>query len=298
MKKFIALAVLAMFSTAAVAADCISIAGTLYESDCYDKATDHCNVNMDKMEELYLDIITTTLTASRYNITLTGTNGTITNTSPGASNLTARCGVTEINITAVPSANYYFIDWTVGSAIYPTSEDAIAGINALTGDDLKAINLQGFIKEATTFTANNAELQTLTVTATNGSVTFEHKRDINVIASGTYSTPIANLQQGDVVILTPHPTATHCFSAWSSHANGTISSGVMTITVPASDIAGAFATYNAKVDVTVTLPVNGTITATVGGDDKNITTDLQGLCPSGINIVLTAAADAGYHFRV
>jgi uncharacterized repeat protein (TIGR02543 family) len=118
--------------------------------------------------------------------------------------------------------------------------------------------------EARFYTSNITTNYTLNATGTNGTVSP---------SSGTYAS-------GAQVTLTPQPAAGYLFTSWSGDATGT--ANPLTITMNSNK--NIIANFTRAYTLTVTTPINGTISPT------------SGTYASGVTVPLTATPAANYRF--
>ena len=193
--------------------------------------------------------------ASLYQRTLTinATNGTVT-TNPNPTNGTYDDG-TSVVLTATPNAGYQFDGWSGDAGGTSTTASVVMFADR-------------------TVTATFSLIQrTLTVNATNGSVTTNPNP-----TNGTYN-------DGAVVALTATPDAGYQFDGWSGDASGT--TNPLNITMDADKtVTATFSLIQRTLTVNAT---NGSVTT-----NPNPT---NGTYNNGTIIALTATPDAGYQFN-
>ncbi|TVZ54999.1 putative repeat protein (TIGR02543 family)/predicted secreted protein (Por secretion system target) [Lutibacter sp. Hel_I_33_5] len=209
--------------------------------------TNPLNITMDSDKS-----VTAMFSKIQRTLTITATNGTVT-TNPNPTNGTYDDG-TVVGITATPNAGYQFDGW---------SGDATGTTNPLniTMDADKSV------------TAMFSKIQrTLTITATNGTITTNPNP-----TNGTYD-------DGTVVGITATPNAGYQFDGWSGDATGTTNS--LNITMDADkSVTAMFSKIQRTLTITAT---NGTVTT-----NPNPT---NGTYDDGTVVGLTATPNTGYQF--
>ena len=205
-----------------------------------------------------MSVTTTDVAGPNYTLTVnTGTHGTVTKTPDQA---TYPPG-TVVTLMANANANYKFIKWTgaVGGTVNPVT---------ITMDNDKTVNV--------TFSAGIVSNYTLTVTASNGTVTKSPNQ-----ATYPASTPTAST----VVTLTAEPNAGYHFTGWTGDLTGSENPKTINMNgnkaVTANFASGGGGPYTLTVNAT-----NGTVVKTPDAADY----------ASGTSVSLQANADAGYHF--
>jgi pectate lyase len=191
-------------------------------------------------------------TAATYTLSVTATNGTVTKVPDQP---TYAFG-TSVQLTAAPSPGYYFVKWTGDVA----PSQAFTNPVTITMDGNKSV----------TALFTNV-LHTLTVNATNGTV--------------TKNPDLAAYPEGTTVQLTPVPSPGYFFVNWTGN-------------VPVG--------HEADNPLTLTMDANRNVTATFSGTAYTLTTIAthgsvlrnpnQAVFDSGATVQLTAVPDAGYHF--
>ncbi|WP_298767444.1 T9SS type A sorting domain-containing protein [uncultured Polaribacter sp.] len=185
-------------------------------------------------------------------LTITATNGSVS-ANPTPVNGTYDDG-TVVTLTATPDAGYKFVGW---------SGDATGTTNPLniTMDANKSV------------TALFSRIQrTLTITATNGSVSTNPSP-----VNGTYD-------DGTVVTLTATPDAGYQFDGWSGDVTGT--TNPLDITMDADkSVTALFSRIQRTLTITAT---NGTVSTNPS--------PVNGTYDDGTVVTLTATPDAGYQF--
>ncbi|WP_298767438.1 choice-of-anchor Q domain-containing protein [uncultured Polaribacter sp.] len=209
--------------------------------------TNPLNITMDADKS-----VTALFSRIQRTLTITATNGSVS-TNPSPVNGTYDDG-TVVTLTATPDAGYQFDGW---------SGDAIGTTNPLdiTMDADKSV------------TALFSRIQrTLTITATNGTVTTNPSP-----VNGTYD-------DGTVVTLTATPDAGYQFDGWSGDAIGT--TNPLDITMDADkSVTALFSRIQRSL----------TITSTNGSVSTN-PSPVNGTYDDGTVVTLTATPDAGYQF--
>ena len=215
-----------------------------------------------------------TFTIQRFMLTVGApTHGTITATGINCGTGGADCTEiydygTVVPLTATPDTGYNFGGWA--------GDCSGTGACSLTMTVARAVGAIFTIQR-----------HTLTVTApTNGTITGTG------ITCGTGgSTCSATYDYGTVVPLTATPDTGYSLSAWTGACTGT---GACSVTMTAARTVGATFAIQ-RHTLTVTLPTNGTITATgitcgTGGSDCTETYDY------GTVVLLAATPSTGYSF--
>ncbi|NLD94682.1 MAG: hypothetical protein GX639_18655, partial [Fibrobacter sp.] len=179
-------------------------------------------------------------------LTVLGPNGTVQKTP----DQTQYDSGTVVKLTAVPDAGYQFTGWS-------------GGITGTTNPSSVTMN------EAKTVTANFViKSFTLSVTATNGSVTKLPDAD--------------SFDSGTVVTLTAVPDAGYQFSGWDGDLTGTTNPTSIKMNAKKS-VTAKFALKTYALSVTTT---NGSVTRSPDADKYD----------SGTVVTLTAVPAAGYQF--
>ena len=191
--------------------------------------------------------VTANFAIDTYTLTYTaGANGTITGTTPQ----TVNHGSDGTAVTAVPAANYHFVNWSDASTANPRTDSNVTA------------NLS--------VTANFAiDTYTLTYTAgANGTITGATPQTVNHGASGTTVTAVPN-------------TGYH-FVSWSD--------GVLTAARTDTNVT-------AGITVSATFAINSyTLTYTAGANGSITGASPQTVDHGASGTTVTAVPDTGYHF--
>ena len=216
--------------------------------------TNPLNITMDADKT-----VTATFSLIQRTLTINATNGTVT-TNPNPTNGTYDNG-TVVALTATPAAGYQFDSFTVSSSGSAFGQTTTSNPLNITMDADKTV------------TANFSLIKrTLTVNATNGSVTTNPNP-----TNGTYN-------DGTVVALTATPDAGYQFDGWSGDASGT--TNPLNITMDADKTITA---NFSKIQHTLTInATNGSVTASPA--------PTNGTYDNGTVVTLTATPDANFGF--
>jgi uncharacterized repeat protein (TIGR02543 family) len=151
--------------------------------------------------------VTATFALKQFALTITATNGSVTK-SPNAAQYDSG---TVVSLTPVPAAGYQFTGWS-------GSLTGTANPGSITMTAAKSVTATFTLKQFT-----------LTITATNGTV--------------TKSPNAAQYDSGTVVSLTPVPAAGYQFTGWSGGLTGTANPGSITMNSAKSVTANFVLTY-------------------------------------------------------
>src|SRR6185369_6410917 len=226
-------------------------------------------------------IVTTT-----YTLTFTaGANGSLSGMSPQ----TVSSGISASAVTAVPSPNYHFVNWTGTNGFVTTTSNPLTVTNAASNMTITA----NFTINQYTITATATGTGIGSINSNTGGISYSYQTNntgtTSAINAGTAATLTANAGAGSTV------SWTTCDGTASGNATATATCSYSSLDGNKSTQA-TFTLSNVTLNVTVTGAGSGTITSNPQGTDPAGIACTSGTCsttfPIGTPVELLKTTDS------